>query len=255
MNPSHGRAIVGVGTDSALAREFEPAFGCKPTSAAEHQLKQTVGPTVLFTAKGLYYGHSSRPLLSFSFSGPASSSEPDDELEESRLTNAIFLAMLMMVPSQDSGATPNLSPEPPCHWSEDYVDWLSQFRASSDKRSTGMEHPKPPTKLRDAAPEYPQDARGRRNLGGRPVVEAVIDDSGKVLESRLIERIEWEPDWPEFDNAILAAVQKWEFEPVKVGSTGVWVCMTTSIDIHWGKDGLEKREDDELWGRIEQPGT
>jgi TonB family protein len=152
----------------------------------------------------------------------------------------IFIALVMVIASQQSAdAPPGPSKELPCHWSKDYVHWLSQLRPSSDKRTTGTA-PKPPKKLRDVAPEYPQDTLGRHNLGGRPFVEAVINDKGKVLEARLVERIKWEPAWPEFDNAILSAVRKWEFEPMEVGGMTMWACMEMSIGIEWGSSDGSK---------------
>jgi TonB family protein len=154
-------------------------------------------------------------------------------LEKSLLTIAIVLALLLAPASQESGQAVSDDSTVPCHWSEEYRVWLSHWQESSDSRTKIAEPVKPPKKLRDKSPQYPKDSRGRQRRGGRPVVEAVIDGDGKVLEARLIQRIEWEPAWPEFDEAILAAVRKWEFEPLNVGGLPLWVCMTVGIGIEW----------------------
>jgi TonB family protein len=161
----------------------------------------------------------------------------------------MLLAFLLAGAGQESEASPKPSEESPCHWSEEYVDWLTQLQPSVDQGRSELATP--PIKLRDVPPEYPRDTLQRRSLGGRSVVEAVIDDKGKILDARLIERIMWDPAWPEFDNAILDAVRQWEFEPTTVGGTTMWVCMTTSIAINWGSDlqSKEKSENTKPRGR------
>jgi TonB family protein len=66
-----------------------------------------------------------------------------------------------------------------------------------------------------------------------PIVEAVIDEHGKVIDSRLMRRTHWRPAWPAFDQAALDAVRKWEFKPAMLNGRPVPSCLTVAINIDW----------------------
>lgn len=63
--------------------------------------------------------------------------------------------------------------------------------------------------------------------------EALIDTTGKVRQVWVVQEPEFERPWPEFSDAILAAVRQWEYEPATLNGRSVPVCMTITVNMKW----------------------
>ena len=66
---------------------------------------------------------------------------------------------------------------------------------------------KPPRKVRDVAPAYPQAAKDA-GVQGVVIVEVTIGCSGKVIGARVLRSV------PQLDDAALETVRQWEYQPV-----------------------------------------
>lgn len=82
---------------------------------------------------------------------------------------------------------------------------------------------KPPTKIRDVRPVYPQEAQDAR-VQGVVIVEATIDGTGRIREARVLRSI------PMLDEAALEAVRQWEFTPTLLNGVPVPVIMTMTVN-------------------------
>jgi hypothetical protein len=80
-----------------------------------------------------------------------------------------------------------------------------------------------------ALPELPQGTRG----GGIAVHEVLIGPDGKVKSVWSVREPRFEPAFPAFTQAIVAALETWEYEPHRVGGKAAPVCMVVSTNIHW----------------------
>jgi TonB family protein len=80
-----------------------------------------------------------------------------------------------------------------------------------------------PTKIKNVAPEYPEDARAA-GVQGVVILEAVIDEVGAVSSARVIRSV------PLLDDAALTAVRQWQFTPTLVNGVPVSVMMTTTVN-------------------------
>jgi len=65
----------------------------------------------------------------------------------------------------------------------------------------------PPRVQAQVAPQFPVEARSR-GLAGQVVVEFVVDETGRVIEPRVVRSSD-----PLFNEATLRAVARWRFEP------------------------------------------
>lgn len=79
-----------------------------------------------------------------------------------------------------------------------------------------------PKRTKMVKPEYPAEAQAR-GLRGIVILDLTIDAEGKVTAVELIRSI------PGLDEAAVAAVKKWEYEPVKIGGKAVAVKLTVPI--------------------------
>ena len=82
---------------------------------------------------------------------------------------------------------------------------------------------KPPSKVKDVKPEYPAIARSAR-VQGVVILEAVIGQTGKVEETRVLRSI------PLLDAAAIEAVKQWEFTPTLLNGVPVPVIMTVTVN-------------------------
>jgi len=119
----------------------------------------------------------------------------------------------------DSGgptAAPPLPPPPP---PPPPPDW-----ATGALRVGGVI--KAPQRVKDAQAIYPPDAMAAK-IQGVVRVEALIDPSGRVSHTRVIESV------PELDQAALDAVQQWEFTPTLLNGVAqpVFVTMTVNFTL------------------------
>ena len=82
---------------------------------------------------------------------------------------------------------------------------------------------RPPRKVRDVAPVYPETARMAR-VQGRVVVECVIDPSGRVTNARVM-------SGPQLlQRAALEAMEQWQYTPTLLSGVPVSVLMSVSVD-------------------------
>jgi TonB family protein len=111
--------------------------------------------------------------------------------------------------------------------------WSSHWKEIPEAASADAKKPSRPKKARDVTPKWPKDKTGRTG-GGMPVVEAVVDAHGAVIDARIVHRPEWKlKAWPELDEAILDAVRQWEYEPAQLDGEAVPACLTVEVNIHW----------------------
>jgi protein TonB len=84
---------------------------------------------------------------------------------------------------------------------------------------------RPPVKVKDAAPVYPEIARAAR-VQGIVILEATIDASGRVSATRLLRSV------PLLDEAALAAVRQWVFTPTRLNGEPTAVIMTVTVQFN-----------------------
>jgi len=82
---------------------------------------------------------------------------------------------------------------------------------------------RPPTKVKDVKPVYPDAARSGR-VQGMVIVEATIGANGKVIDAKVLRSV------PMLDQAALDAVRQWEFTPTLLNGAPVPVVMTVTIN-------------------------
>jgi protein TonB len=82
---------------------------------------------------------------------------------------------------------------------------------------------RPPTKIRDVRPNYPQVAQSAR-VQGMVIIEATIDREGRVADARMLRSI------PLLDQAALDAVRQWRYEPTLLNGVAVPVIMTVTVN-------------------------
>jgi TonB family protein len=81
---------------------------------------------------------------------------------------------------------------------------------------------KPPTKIKDVQPVYPDMAQSAR-VAGAVIVEATIGPDGKVIDAKILRSI------PMLDKAALDAVRQWEYTPTLLNGVPVPVVLTVTI--------------------------
>jgi periplasmic protein TonB len=87
------------------------------------------------------------------------------------------------------------------------------------KVSSGI---RPPTKVRDVSPVYPEIAQ-RARVEGIVILEATIGIDGRVTNARVLRSI------PLLDQPALDAVRQWTFTPTLLNGTPVSVIMTVTV--------------------------
>jgi len=91
---------------------------------------------------------------------------------------------------------------------------------------------RPPKKLRDVRPKYPELPTGTVGSGVW-LGEVLIDESGRVARIWPIHEVEFTPPFPPFNGAITDAIRQWEFEPRLVRGEPMPWCMTVTVNINW----------------------
>ncbi len=81
---------------------------------------------------------------------------------------------------------------------------------------------RPPVRIKDVAPIYPAIAQSAR-VQGDVVIEATIDDDGKVADARVVKSV------PLLDQAALDAVRQWEYRPSLLNGVPTAVVMTVTV--------------------------
>lgn len=81
-------------------------------------------------------------------------------------------------------------------------------------------------------PKYPDLPKGTRGRG-MSIHELLIRPDGKVQRVWSVREPSFEPPFPAFGQAIVDALQEWEYEPLLVDGRAVPVCLTVTTAIHW----------------------
>lgn len=81
---------------------------------------------------------------------------------------------------------------------------------------------KPPVRIKDVAPVYPEIARDAR-VQGVVILEAMIGVDGRVTQARVLRSV------PLLDQAAVNAVQSWEYTPTLLNGQPVPVIMTVTV--------------------------
>ena len=100
------------------------------------------------------------------------------------------------------------------------VSGTSEARPA-DVKVAGQDVPVP-TRKKYVAPEYPADAAAQ-GIRGIVILEVLIGEDGKVASARVTRSI------PGLDEAAIAAVKLWEYEPTKAAGKPVKVLHSQSI--------------------------
>ena len=82
---------------------------------------------------------------------------------------------------------------------------------------------KPPAKLKDVRPVYPDDAKAAK-VQGVVILEVTIDPQGLVGNAKILRSV------PLLDQAALDAVSQWEFESTQLNGAPVPVIMTVTVN-------------------------
>lgn len=82
---------------------------------------------------------------------------------------------------------------------------------------------KPPVKIKDVQPLYPDIAKSARATGA-VVIEATIDTEGNVADARVVRSV------PLLDQAALNAVEQWKYEPLMRDGKPVPAVMTVTVN-------------------------
>jgi hypothetical protein len=90
---------------------------------------------------------------------------------------------------------------------------------------------RPPKKVRDVRPTYPELPPGTRS-SGIWIGQILLDTHGKVSHIWTIRQPRVTPPFPAFNKAIVDAVGQWQFEPFVVESEARPICMTVTVNIN-----------------------
>jgi len=82
---------------------------------------------------------------------------------------------------------------------------------------------RPPNKIKDLAPSYPNIAKQAR-VQGVVILEAIIDPAGNVTNVRVLRSI------PLLDKAAVEAVKQWKYEPTMLNNVPVPIVMTVTVN-------------------------
>ena len=87
----------------------------------------------------------------------------------------------------------------------------------------------PPKKVEDVRPAFPEAAQAA-GLQGVVIAEVVVDETGRVASAHLLRAI------PLLEDAALAAVRQWRFDPMVVDGRPVPVRMTVTVNFTLKRD-------------------
>ncbi len=86
---------------------------------------------------------------------------------------------------------------------------------------------KPPTKVTDVRPIYPDEARAA-GIQGVVILEVRIEADGRVGQARILRSI------PALDEAAIDAVRQWQFQPTLLNGVATPVVMTVTVQFSLG---------------------
>ena len=89
-----------------------------------------------------------------------------------------------------------------------------------------------PKQIRQVFPNYPELPPGT-TVSGIWTGEVLIGNDGKVVQVWPIREPRLTPPFPPFNEASVAAVRQWEFQPLMVEKVATPFCMTVTMNINW----------------------
>ncbi|HEX6465036.1 MAG TPA: M56 family metallopeptidase [Vicinamibacterales bacterium] len=119
----------------------------------------------------------------------------------------------------ETRATGPLAPQP-APQSEVPESYLNTIERLHPLRLGG--NVKPPAKLKDVKPVYPEDAMAAK-IQGELILEVIVDDTGHVADARVVQGV------PELNDAALKAVTQWEFTPTLLNGAPTAVILTCTM--------------------------
>jgi TonB family protein len=99
----------------------------------------------------------------------------------------------------------------------------SATRAAANRRLKVGRAVKPPKKLVDVKPDYPDEAQAA-GIEGTIVLTIVIGTDGSVIEAGVLRSV------PELDQAAIDAVRQWQFEPTLLNGEPIEVEMNVVVN-------------------------
>ena len=116
------------------------------------------------------------------------------------------------------------------------LDELQALLGDSDRSVGGSDEPfrvgggiRPPAKIVNADPVYPPEAREAR-VQGVVIMEATISRTGEVSDVEVLRSV------PLLDEAAVAAVRQWRYEPTLVDGEPVSILMTVTMNFRLRDD-------------------
>ncbi len=116
------------------------------------------------------------------------------------------------------------------------LDELQALLGDSDRSAGGSDEPfrvgggiRPPAKIVNADPVYPPEAREAR-VQGVVIMEATISRTGEVSDVEVLRSV------PLLDEAAVAAVRQWRYEPTLVDGEPVSILMTVTMNFRLRDD-------------------
>lgn len=109
----------------------------------------------------------------------------------------------------------------------------AQAQQKEEKIYTPEDGVKPPKLLKQVNPVYPEEAK-KKGVHGRVVLEALIDETGRVLSTKVLLA-----DDPELAAAAQEAVSQWEYEPPTLKGKPVKVKWFVNITFRLHQDAQE----------------
>ena len=88
-----------------------------------------------------------------------------------------------------------------------------------------------PKKTHHVPTQFPELPPGT-SVGGVWVGEMLVDQHGKIAQVWTVRPLIVQPALPPINNAIVAAIRQWEFEPTVVEKVAIPVCMTVTVNIN-----------------------
>ena len=89
---------------------------------------------------------------------------------------------------------------------------IPKFATAGGEDPFGADMDSPPVPVNRLPPQYPSSLL-KKGIGGKVVVTCVIDESGRLVSSK----IKQSSGQPELDKAALSAVTRWKFKPATRG--------------------------------------
>jgi TonB family protein len=84
---------------------------------------------------------------------------------------------------------------------------------------------RPPRKIVDVKPVYPEAARAR-HVTGTVIIAATIDENGRVIRAEVQRSVDM------LDTAAVEAVQRWQFAPATLHGTAVCLTIDVAVPFH-----------------------